>query len=545
ALIRNPDCEIRTITDLLGKLPEGFMSTYTLMYRSRSLQGPNEIDYLNPRALVYQNNLVISFNNDISQAGHNSIEAVAINPKAPNVKDMFQYSEIMFPYHETEVGNLSWQEVQAGIKVSEPNSVHCTACHGVPARPIFPGYPDWEGAFGSIGKELASDAEVKGYWQFHDRLNGAEPSRYQKLKPIPSRPEGAVGYSDEQYPVANILADNNENLNRRLGHVNGLRVGRLILQTSNYEKFRYALAGAMLECENWISFLPTQVKANLMANIETRYNLRSKWTKEQMDQFTRQIYETDRQFQFATDVQANDPNNFDGSPWTRRSYDEFIKRFAKRYGRDQDYRRLFLDTVKVQGIDRGDQFGAELRLIMQGQGIEIDQWFLDLTQPTYRFQDGENVTEAVLSALLKGDKGFDEQIKSEIRIAVEPASVHDYQNARNDLPRFCHDLRVASNKALQGVRIPKINPQPSITLTDYPSSFKNTCATCHGGEALGCSVTIPFDDQNQMTIWLQQGDHLNKIRSRVFSQDETFKMPPTSFLTGAELDNIKAYLSKF
>ena len=53
SLIQNPDCGILTVSDVLAKLPEEFTQRYMLFYRSRSLQGPHEIDYVNPRALVY------------------------------------------------------------------------------------------------------------------------------------------------------------------------------------------------------------------------------------------------------------------------------------------------------------------------------------------------------------------------------------------------------------------------------------------------------------------------------------------------------------
>lgn len=539
SLVHNSNCNIRTISDLLEKLPKDFMSHYSLFYRSRSLQGPNEVDYLNPRALIFQDNLVISFNNNFSQAGHNSLEAVVINPDAKNVADMFQYSEINFPYHESEVGHRSWESVQAEITVSSPNSVRCMACHGNPARPIFPGYPTWDGAYGSQKGEHPVREEVAAYWQYRHQADTQLSSRYKNLPPMPTKPEiPGFARSPEEYPVVG-LADANERLNGLLGHINGMRVGRLILKTPNYTKFRYALAGAMLACDSWPSFIPKPLRSELMNNIEQRFALSAKWPPSRIDQFVHEIYDHEPQFQLITDVEFFDPGS-QTSP--KRPFPDFENQIAIHASHDSDFERLLLDTFQVQGITRADRFGAHLRLIMQGQGLEIDQWFLDLTQPTYRFQDGEAPTFAALRSILKYDGSFDNHLRQEILPATDPENYTPSMNIGAKLPQICDDLRIASLKELKTLHVAPLPPKPELSPSAYPITFSKTCSQCHSG-AVGCSVDIPFEDPIKMAQWLRQGDHLNKIKTRVFSADETYKMPPTSFLTEAELNNIREYLS--
>jgi hypothetical protein len=53
SVIENPKCKIDKVEDFLKVLPDNFRKNYALLYRSRSIQGPHNTDYVNLRALVF------------------------------------------------------------------------------------------------------------------------------------------------------------------------------------------------------------------------------------------------------------------------------------------------------------------------------------------------------------------------------------------------------------------------------------------------------------------------------------------------------------
>lgn len=52
SLIRNPECKVKSIDDVLGVIPEHMKSRFSLFYRSQSLQGPHNKDFIYPRAIL-------------------------------------------------------------------------------------------------------------------------------------------------------------------------------------------------------------------------------------------------------------------------------------------------------------------------------------------------------------------------------------------------------------------------------------------------------------------------------------------------------------
>ena len=179
-MINNPDCGIGSVENILSWIERPYFSNYALVYRSRSLQGPHRVDYLNPRAIVYGTdqgfnlpNLIMAFNGSSAQPGFNSLEMMELNVNAPSIEGLFNFFEVEFP------GSGS----PGPIRVSAFNPPKCIRCHGSPAKPVFDSYPFWPGVFGSMRFPTPHviNLESTHYSNFISRA--ARHSRYQFLTP--------------------------------------------------------------------------------------------------------------------------------------------------------------------------------------------------------------------------------------------------------------------------------------------------------------------------------------------------------------------------
>lgn len=564
--IQNPSCNVRTITDFLKILPASYRSQYAAFYRSRSIQGPFKADFKNPRVIIYGQaqspKLIISINGDSKQPGNSGLEIAEINTAGGKDNlDVFKYYEANFPYSEDKINNRSWAEVQKDIKFSDANPSRCTACHGLPARPIYPGYPNWEGSFGSMHLGSPSDAELKGIKEYVEKVKAPGNSRYHQLETSSLLRATDLNGSHEPF-----FRESNSGLNFHLGNANAVRVARLAIKTPDYEKFRYALMGSFLRCNNFENFLAPQPKAALLGNIEKSFGLKANWPENKQNDLIKNIY-IGPTFIISSLGKSNGDKN---------TFPEFAKQFRKDLGGSADFQRLQLDTFSIQGVSRADPLGANLRLIMEGRGINIDDWFLDLTQPTYRYHNGANAAGETIKELVKIDPGIDQKLLDPLK---------DYlKNSNSDSKEsICQRLKQMSQKSLDGVEIPKLaanskqnnslandetakNEAPSTCgprsgLVDrnqqlravadscmaknYPSVFTNRCARCHDQEKKDTMAPdIPFSNPQKMYGWLSEEGNKSLIRSRLLTSDEAQRMPPTRRLTKEELESVSNYITK-
>lgn len=93
------------------------------------------------------------------------------------------------------------------------------------------------------------------------KVKGSRESRYKHL--------GADQFKSEHgnTPMGHFNSAN-EALHMELGGANAIRVGRMTQKTNEYDKFRYALLGAFMECEDFPSFLPPPLLKQLFDNLD-------------------------------------------------------------------------------------------------------------------------------------------------------------------------------------------------------------------------------------------------------------------------------------
>ncbi len=541
--IKNPACNIRSVSDAIKFLPAEARRTYSLFYRSRSLQGPSKTDFKSPRAVLKINDdFMLTFNKDPKHQGSLSFETVEINTKG-NKRDLdvLKYREIKFPFTDAEAAGKSWKEVRQKMHFSGANPKKCVACHGKPPRPIYPGYPDWDGSFGSQHFERPlPEEDVRGMREYGAALEIEPNSRYSLLEPVAGIKEGAQEAYDH-------FDGANDRINARLGEANAVRVARLIAQTPDYKKFRYAFLAALLRCDNYPDYFPQEVGNGLLENIDRRFGLRNKWPEKRETNFLKEIFNTERQFLLSEHTDGV----FDGQKMTKKPFPEFKNSIDMALGKNPDFRKLQLDTFSLQNITRADPLGANLRMIMEGRGLKIDSWFLDLTQPTYRYHNGANATEATILELNK----IDPILNKELAESLKPTSVGFIEK---DKP--CAILKKLSNASLKDQRVKSVPIKASVDSgteagnccgpdkkktaahAAYPDTFKHTCTQCHDDKIHLIGPPIPFTSPEKMSMWLATGDNRNLMRNKIQASDEEGRMPPTRRLEEEEKSAIIEFL---
>jgi len=385
AMIRSPDCQIQSVEDVLVKLPKSMRSHFSLFYRSLSLQGPHVDDYLNPRAILYtaspqgssslsrDQDFFLTFNGKSSELGFNTIEILQTNKWAAGPAKIFQFYDIEFPKSE-EVRGLQWSDIQSKISISEPNPAKCLGCHGTPARPIFSGYPRWEGSYGSF--HLSVDLnEQKGLQDFMSSVAKTPASRYRILDFItPQADNSADDFTDSV-----LRGLGNTRLSNKLHEINGFRAAQLIQASPEYKIYKYAIAGALLSCDKFPSFFPSAVRQSLEENMNAIFALDTKYSTANipgyLDLFLQKGYNDFGDvgnFYRRRDQTGMDPQK---ALW---------QNLLSSADNSQRMLELIVDTFYRQGDSRTDEVEPKLRYVTEGRGIDIESWFLDLQQPTYR-----------------------------------------------------------------------------------------------------------------------------------------------------------------
>lgn len=203
---------ITTIENLLAELPSSMREDYVLMYESRSLQ---KADYQNPRVILHWDSArrILTFNGGPEYKGGNSVEMIQFNE-----------AERKFEFH-----SLAFAEGKAPVR--DQNIQVCSKCHREDSRPNWENYSFWPGAYGSED-DLYTAVEKAELEKFIGR-SGRHP-RYQHL----------VNLNDYRE------RSRNDPFTERIGAHNFKRIARIFAATTDFDKYKYALAGLVCTVEN-------------------------------------------------------------------------------------------------------------------------------------------------------------------------------------------------------------------------------------------------------------------------------------------------------
>lgn len=205
----------------LSCLPKEFRKNFTLIYNSRSLQA-DDVTSKRPRALMFSDDtcLTMTFTGDPEKPHYNEIELIQCDKKNKS----FELRKIEFGSKQPHMSRKNPQE--------------CIRCHRSDPRPNWDSYPFWPG----INHTFSERAEAGNLASLADavKLN----PRYGYLVD-PGSYNGPEGYNNP-----------NVALSQRLSALNNRREIRLLSKSKNFEKVKYMVAAALLDCDDIEGFIP-------------------------------------------------------------------------------------------------------------------------------------------------------------------------------------------------------------------------------------------------------------------------------------------------
>jgi hypothetical protein len=277
--------DIKSVDDLLPKLPASYRTFYTLAYKSRSRQGslvesPRVIAFGSPlEGYEIYGTKAKSTRNDYLVMGFKSDPTLKYG-MVPDEDDLEVFEwipaqrgwiahDVTFPNRASARTDLADNE---RFQVSEDNPTECRGCHRYPEmRPNWEAYPHWPGMFGGnfnpysplaaeSQEAYAEKAAVKLFvekTQFLPRLKLLDPYPYIKDQ-FPNPPP--VSYKGSDIRNLEITA--------KLGTLNQDRVARIIEQGPNYPKLKYAIYAGMAGCSDFPGFLADSLRARIRLNYD-------------------------------------------------------------------------------------------------------------------------------------------------------------------------------------------------------------------------------------------------------------------------------------
>ncbi len=255
------DRDIGSVDELLqsfDKNPEfgKLLSQFVLIFNSNSEEASAVAPSI-PRVVLHADLLFISFTALFKDA----------EQKIPN---SYQETLPLFyfdPIRKTFTPGLF--TFRQGKAVFEDNPKSCSSCHGDPAVPIWAPYSVWPGAYGMMDNQIykiteralrdVSNLVVEAKNFSHFFTMRSKTDRYRSLKfPDPVVTNHLNSPFDEQEGVfkGRLTGAPNTLLTHHIYHLNYWRILNEILSSDHYNQYRYAIWGALLDCDNIQQFFP-------------------------------------------------------------------------------------------------------------------------------------------------------------------------------------------------------------------------------------------------------------------------------------------------
>lgn len=410
AMIRSQECQIRSLEDVLPHLPDSMKLNFVLFYKSRSIQAPFKTDYVHPRAILYTDTtpeFFVTFNGAVSQTGFRSLEILQSDLQEADPAKMFQFFYINFPKDDS---SQSWDQIQSQIEVSDSNPITCTICHGDPARPLFPGFPKWEGTYGSFLTKINPEEEA-GLERF---LQEKKQSRYRILN----------WDVDRSSDLLSGLA--NAQLNSKLSQLNSVRVAKLVRSSANYADYKYAVLGALLDCPRYPEFFPQNIEEILEEALNIKFDFDNHYSEIRLPSFLEALLQPG--YSEFGEIGDFYPRPQQSSMPPEKALLENLQSYS---GNSLRLTQMVIDTFTQQGAARTSGNIAKLRFVMEGRGIDIYDWFMDPTPSTYREMGGVFILRQ-----LEKDADF-----ADLQAGLEDLNESNYQG-------LCSTLRKKSLESL-------------------------------------------------------------------------------------------------
>lgn len=238
---RDPD--VKSTLDFFNKLPKGVLQTFTLIYKSNSVQKEG-VDSNWPRVLRQSadGKMIFSYTCEPNSPTYNSIEMIRFDDK----ENGYKFTSIDFKGKgATEVGS----------RVVE-NPMSCHGCHSPTKyqysdpRPVWQMYSFWDGVYGSTDDRLLND-ELKNFKAFKETQ--ANNPCYQLL-PWPDKSKGQTYPNYDLYPYSTVNKTSDYHLRPNLkltevhSHLLAKRLARKFMAVPRFKKLKFLVLMDALGC---------------------------------------------------------------------------------------------------------------------------------------------------------------------------------------------------------------------------------------------------------------------------------------------------------
>lgn len=222
---------------LISKHAPEFQSNYVLFHHSRSIQHATPHT---PRVVAFSDDakFIFAFTGDASFKGGDHLETIAFDDKTQS----FQFRRINFADSKPSFGPVN------------PNQ--CYQCHGQDLRPNWEPYNQWPGTYASTDqllkriRMLPNEEEDTNFDAFVRKQFGM--GRYMfTLNLDRIFTPGYFNYNSRRAP--------NLELTQKLSLLNYQRIARIIQASDQFSDYRFAILGALYDCEDFDTFLPAQI----------------------------------------------------------------------------------------------------------------------------------------------------------------------------------------------------------------------------------------------------------------------------------------------
>lgn len=261
---------LEEVLEAIGKAYPELRTNHTLMHESLSRQGASP-EF--PRAITFSPNgrFALTFNGDPNAAGFYELEMYEFSPDATlsngRTPESFKFRRIIFEPRKDYPHLKEYQSYKTFPVVAPINESKCLGCHTSRPRPNWESYNRWEGNYYKDDRDRGGEKYRLGYQtpetdafdSFY--VNQASRSRYRFLQDLEKiyltpAPRGYYRVPPSQYTQV-------------VGYLNLRRVTHLILDSPNYAQFKYAIMGAIYDCENYEEFFPEAVRKKIIGGLST------------------------------------------------------------------------------------------------------------------------------------------------------------------------------------------------------------------------------------------------------------------------------------
>lgn len=533
-----------------------------MMIKSRSLQQSN---VENPRAIYlpdyysrqsYDELMFFSFSGNKHLVGGSNYEIMRFRPNEPFA-------------NQVEMIDVNFS---GGLKISEGTPVKCMKCHGTQPRFLWNEREFWPGAAGGDSKQR-TDSEFN-----HMLSSLGKNARYSFVKPFKKGQHRAQLSS----------------LNRLASLVNNKRLLHKIKESPAYDKYKFAIAGAVAGCYQITEFLPKRIRPFH----EDKRLIDTSDVAEGREHLLKFIEDLKLQV-------TKEDENFKhlAQPFFDRAHYYFSKKDSESdflfelIAIEAEKEKLGqIETFAARPISA--LFSTNLRYIFEGRGIGISDWAYDIIEGTYHLDDEAMVLRehSLLRLMIQADTDLD--IPS---LAIMKKDNHEVlsnlfaEKSGPGYSQLCDDLKSSSLKLLEnyfpeqntdldrikmlsdqnweyhfsnGNKIEELPPQlPTTNINKkscnqchygyssnytgpefkrnnnaYPLTFM-LCANCHSDKENGVGPFLPFNNQSAFEPILKSG-YSEAIKYRIgdHAKMNLDHMPPILRIKPRQKKEIMNYL---